>query len=162
MPSFGYNYGGYTYPTTYYVMPYYGMAPYQAAYYTPQEQTPATQGAPTRPAAPPGTPDRDLIPPPTNPGSSQGEVLGEAPATLVVHLPAEARLTVDGQPTRSTSDRRVFMSPPLTPGKTYHYVLQAQMQRNGETLRASQNVNVRAGRESEVYLEFPVQGVSRR
>jgi uncharacterized protein (TIGR03000 family) len=160
MPSFGYNYGNgmYTYPQGY-VMPYYGTAPYQSGYYvpgqgyttpdqgatTPGQRTPGSSDVPTRPASPPGTGAR-----------------GEAPATIVVHLPADARLTVDGEPTQATSDRRVFVSPPLPPGRTYHYVLEGRLQRDGETVRTSRNVEVRAGQESEVYLEFPSRAVTRR
>ncbi len=79
-----------------------------------------------------------------------------------MHLPADARLTIDGTATRSTSDTRTFVSPPLEPGKTYHYRLEAQLEWNGETVKASRNVEVQAGRESEVYLEFPMPGANRR
>jgi uncharacterized protein (TIGR03000 family) len=174
MPSFGYNYGNgmYTYPQGY-VMPYYGTSPYQSGYYTPGQgyitpgqQTPESLDVPTRPATPPGSGDRDRrdTTPPKGTGTRppDSEVRGEAPATIVVHLPAAARLTVDGEPTYSTSDRRVFVSPPLQPGRTYHYVLEAQLQGNGETARTSQNVEVRAGRQSDVNLEFPVRSVTRR
>jgi uncharacterized protein (TIGR03000 family) len=88
----------------------------------------------------------------------QGMTTGPAPATVVVHLPADARLTVDDQPTRATSDERVFISPPLQPGQNYFYVLRAELNRNGEKLTASQNVTVRAGQTSEVTLEFPRTG----
>jgi uncharacterized protein (TIGR03000 family) len=76
-------------------------------------------------------------------------------ATIVVHLPADAKLTVDGKATQSTSDTRVFTSPPLEPGKTYHYTLRGEVNRNGKTLNAKKEVEVRAGRMSEVTLDFP-------
>jgi hypothetical protein len=43
----------------------------------------------------------------------------------------------------------------LTPGKTYHYLLQAQVKRRGETVRTSETVEVQAGKETPVYMEFP-------
>jgi uncharacterized protein (TIGR03000 family) len=89
-----------------------------------------------------------------NPGSNVGS---NNQATIIVHLPAAANLTIDGAPTQSRSDVRTFVSPPLDAGKTYHYNLRAEMDRNGEKVHASQNVQVRAGKTSEVYLEFPGQ-----
>jgi uncharacterized protein (TIGR03000 family) len=78
-------------------------------------------------------------------------------ATMIVHLPADANLIIDGQRTNSTSDRRVFHSPPLEPGKTYHYTLKATMNRNGEKEETTRNVQVRAGKTAEVYLDFPTR-----
>jgi uncharacterized protein (TIGR03000 family) len=78
-----------------------------------------------------------------------------APATIVVRLPADAKLTIDDNPTQSTSDERRFVSPPLPPGREFRYVLKASIVRKGETVTATQNVMVRAGKESEVTLEFP-------
>jgi uncharacterized protein (TIGR03000 family) len=96
----------------------------------------------------------------TKPGGTEEEtppadqVSGPAPATIVVDLPANAVLTFDGVPTRSTSARRVFRSPPLQPGETYAYVLTAQIQREGQPVRTSQRVNVRAGQTAQVSLRF--------
>jgi uncharacterized protein (TIGR03000 family) len=79
----------------------------------------------------------------------------QAPATIVVSLPADANLMIEGQPTRATSGERVFVSPPLEPGKTYTYSLKAEQNRNGEKAVASQNVEVRAGETSRVSIDFP-------
>src|ERR1700694_5924038 len=38
-------------------------------------------------------------------------------ALLIAHLPENARLWFEGEPTRQTGDLREFLSPPLTPGK---------------------------------------------
>jgi hypothetical protein len=56
----------------------------------------------------------------TPPGSVEA---GPAPVTLVVHLPDDARLTIDGNATKSTSETRVFTSPALPRGKELHYTL---------------------------------------
>lgn len=71
-------------------------------------------------------------------------------ARIVVHLPADATLTIDGQPTQSRSDTRTFVSPPLEPGKTYHYTLRAEMNRDGHNVTDRKTVEVRAGQTAEV------------
>src|SRR5205823_11966785 len=81
-------------------------------------------GAPTMP--PPGT----TIP--VEPKEKKTSV-EPAPATIVVTLPTEAKLTVDGNPTTSTSDRRVFVSPALDRGMEYFYTLKAEVVRDGKT-----------------------------
>jgi uncharacterized protein (TIGR03000 family) len=75
-------------------------------------------------------------------------------ATIVVHLPAEATLTIDGQPTQSTSSTRTFISPPLEPGKTYSYTLRAEMNRDGRAQSVKKTIDVRPGQPTEVTLDF--------
>ena len=84
------------------------------------------------------------------------------PATIRVTLPADAKLTVDGQPTQSTSAERLFLSPPLEPGRDFHYTLTAEVERNGSRVTQQQQVRVRAGQESRVTIEFPVGNVASR
>ena len=43
----------------------------------------------------------------------------------VVAAPADAKLYFDGVQTRTTSDRREFVSPVLSPGMDYHYTVKA-------------------------------------
>jgi uncharacterized protein (TIGR03000 family) len=83
-------------------------------------------------------------------------------ATLVVSLPADATLTVDGTPTTLTSDRRVFTSPPLEPGQLYHYTLRAELTRDGQRLATTRSVTVQAGRQSSVTLDIPTETTSAR
>jgi len=85
---------------------------------------------------------------------------GPAPARLVVRLPADARLTIDGGPTRSTGPTRWYVSPPLGPGKTFHYDLRAEVVRDGRRLTATRRVAVRAGQEVDVTMAFPAQAVA--
>jgi uncharacterized protein (TIGR03000 family) len=75
-------------------------------------------------------------------------------ARIVVNLPAEARLTIDGNPTTSTSTVRTFVTPPLTPGQVYHYTLAAQLERDGKPMTATKEVAVRPGQETRVSLDF--------
>jgi uncharacterized protein (TIGR03000 family) len=88
-------------------------------------------------------------------GQVEAGTPGSSRATLVVHLPADAKLTVDNTPTKATSDTRRFVTPPLEPGATYRYTLRAEVSRNGVKETTSRNVEVRAGQTSNVTLEFP-------
>jgi uncharacterized protein (TIGR03000 family) len=76
-------------------------------------------------------------------------------ATIIVHLPESATLTVDGKPTNSTSATRHFFSPPLEPGKTYHYTFEAQMERNGKTVKAQRSVDVTANDRQDITINMP-------
>ncbi len=76
-----------------------------------------------------------------------------APATLVVKLPAEARLTIDGNPTASTSDVRTFRTPNLPAGREFHYTLQAEVMNNGKPVMMTKTVAVRAGAESQITFD---------
>ncbi len=81
-------------------------------------------------------------------------------AKVYVTLPADAKLTIDGTPTVSTSETRVFESPSLTPGKTFYYVLKATVVRDGKTETVTKEVTVRAGEDTRVRIEIPETAVS--
>ena len=83
-------------------------------------------------------------------------------ATIVVSLPADARLTVDGNVTRSTSERRLFVTPALEDGVNYVYTLRAEIVRDGQTSVQTQDVTVRSGETSNVNFTFAPQGVASR
>src|SRR5262245_28947251 len=54
---------------------------------------------------------------------------GQAPAMMVVALPAEAKLTIDDTPTTLTAASRSFITPPLEPGREFQYTLKAEIMR---------------------------------
>jgi uncharacterized protein (TIGR03000 family) len=83
-----------------------------------------------------------------------------APATIVVSLPADASLRVDDYTTVSKSATRVFVSPKLDAGKEYCYTLTGEIQRDGKPVVATKQINVRAGEETRVVLEFPTAAVA--
>jgi len=85
-----------------------------------------------------------------------------ATATVVVNLPADARLTVDGYVTRSTTAERTFVSPALATGSNYTYTLQAEVVRDGRTVVETQRVTVRAGETTRAAFNFSTQGVASR
>lgn len=69
----------------------------------------------------------------------------QASAKLLIDLPADAKLFVDGQLTTSTSENRVFTTPALQGGLTYFYDLKAEISRDGLTHTESKRVIVRSG-----------------
>jgi uncharacterized protein (TIGR03000 family) len=79
-----------------------------------------------------------------------------APATIIVSLPADATLTIDGMLTKSTSATRVFVTPPLADGN-YSYTFKADFLREGKAVTVQQKVAVRPGRETVVSLDVPGQ-----
>ncbi|HTU23483.1 MAG TPA: TIGR03000 domain-containing protein [Gemmataceae bacterium] len=90
------------------------------------------------------------------------ESMVPAPATIVVELPAEAKLLIDNEATTSTGSSRVFQSPTLNPGKEYHYTLKAEIVRDGKPVKAEQVVTVTAGETTPVKLTMPPVGVAQR
>jgi uncharacterized protein (TIGR03000 family) len=81
-------------------------------------------------------------------------------ATIVVNLPADARLTVGGQPTTSTSSERRFITPPLATDRDSHYTFRAEIVRDGQTVSVIREVAVRPGEETQVTLDFAPAGVA--
>jgi uncharacterized protein (TIGR03000 family) len=79
-------------------------------------------------------------------------VMTSAPATIVVSLPADAKLSFDGNATNSTSANRRFNTPALQTGSDSSYTLTAEIVREGKTLKTSQVITVRAGQTTEVNL----------
>jgi uncharacterized protein (TIGR03000 family) len=92
-------------------------------------------------------------------GGDEGTIA--QPANIVVNLPADAKLYVDGHQTRSISGQRLLTTPNLRPGRDYHYTLRAEVTRGGEVQRVSQRVAVRAGQETRVNIEIPTTVAAR-
>jgi uncharacterized protein (TIGR03000 family) len=82
--------------------------------------------------------------------ATEKKVAADRQATVIVQLPANARLSVDGQYADLTSATRSFVTPELEPGKDYYYTIQAEATREGQALSKSQRVVVRAGQTSRV------------
>ncbi len=110
----------------------------------------------------PGAPGM-VVPPSTMPTPEQikpapKKAEGPAPATILVSLPANAKLTVDGNPTTSTSAVRTLITPVLELGSSYVYTLRAEL--NGQAV--TQQVEVRGGETSQAEFNFNGQGVASR
>ncbi len=83
-------------------------------------------------------------------------------ARLVVTLPEDAELTVDGHATRATSATREFRTPTLDPGTSYVYDLKARVVRDGRTHEITRQVRFRPGDVVQVTLELPPPAVAQR
>jgi uncharacterized protein (TIGR03000 family) len=69
----------------------------------------------------------------------------ETRARLIVQLPADAKLFIDGTLMKSTSEKRTFITPVLRPEQTYFYDLRAEVVRDGRTVARTQRVILRPG-----------------
>jgi uncharacterized protein (TIGR03000 family) len=90
------------------------------------------------------------------------EVTGTTPATIVVTLPEDARLSIDGNATSSTSGRRTFTTPALDVNSDYVYTLRAEVIREGRSVVETQTVTVRGGQVSNVPFSFDASSVASR
>lgn len=76
-------------------------------------------------------------------------------ATLIVTLPENAKLSVDGEATKSISGTRTFSTPALEAGKTYKYTLKAEVPVGSKTEVITRDVQVRAGEATRITLTLP-------
>jgi uncharacterized protein (TIGR03000 family) len=68
---------------------------------------------------------------------------------------AAAEVLIDGRPTAMSGARRLFRSPPLEPGRTFTYEVEARWTANGQPVVARQTVEVSAGQFRAVDLTTP-------
>ena len=95
------------------------------------------------------------------PKAPKKETRGPASATIIVSLPADAKLIVDDTVTTSTSASRVLTTPELGLGQDYHYNLKAEVVLDGKTVTVAKQVAVRAGEQTSVSL-FPETSLAQR
>jgi uncharacterized protein (TIGR03000 family) len=72
------------------------------------------------------------------------------PATIEVIVPADAVVVFDGQQTTQTGTHRVYTTPDLIKGESYHYTVTATFTQNGKPVTQSQKVRVYAGGSTSV------------
>jgi uncharacterized protein (TIGR03000 family) len=79
-----------------------------------------------------------------------------ATAKVNVRLPADAKLWVDGKPTKQTGPIRSFVTPPvLRAGLTYQYSFRAEWTRDGQTVTRERTVPVKATGSFDVDFNTP-------
>jgi uncharacterized protein (TIGR03000 family) len=66
-------------------------------------------------------------------------------ALIVIRLPADAKLTISGEPTRQTGPERTFITPSLQAGKRYRYRLAATWIGDGKQRKTEFVVRFKAG-----------------
>jgi uncharacterized protein (TIGR03000 family) len=97
-------------------------------------------------------------PPPTYVPSADRTPTGPASAQVAVHVPAEAKVWFDGQPTTQTGVNRLFESPPVASGREYAYDIRAQWKENGKDIDRTEHIRVYAGAHLVVDLTKPGDG----
>jgi uncharacterized protein (TIGR03000 family) len=70
-------------------------------------------------------------------------------AKVIVNLPEDAKLYIDGRLMKTASAHRVFSTPTLEPGQLYYYELRAEVSRDGKTVSQEKRVIVAAGQQVE-------------
>jgi uncharacterized protein (TIGR03000 family) len=66
-------------------------------------------------------------------------------ARLLVEVPADAKLFIDDQLMKTTSEHRAFNTPVLDNGQTYYYELRAEVVRDGKPVSVTKRVTLKAG-----------------
>lgn len=124
-----------------------GMFPAQPFDQFPPAPTPNLQGAPGFPNIPYAVPDpapaTGLRSAPTN--NTLASNAPTARASVVVKLPADARLFADGRALNLTGSERKFVSPDLPTDQEFAYKFTAEYERDGETVSVTRKLTVRAG-----------------
>ncbi len=78
-------------------------------------------------------------------------------ALLTVSVPADARVLVNGVPTRSTGDVRRYVSRNLSPGFRYTYAVTTEAVVNGQPVTQTKTVQLRAGEQATLAFDTPAQ-----
>jgi len=105
-----------------------------------------------------GQPPIQPAPPPTPAKDKRVEA---APARIIVHVPADAKLTVDGVECPLASATRAFDTPRLQPGQQYYYTVTAEVTRDGKARTESKRIIFEAGSKIDVDFNLPVETASR-
>jgi len=144
-PYYGFGLGSYLFPyannysNSYYSAPFYGdSAPYYDTYsdqnyVTPSYTYPSAQSSYTTP---------ELVVP---------AALNQARMEVIVPDP-NAEIWIQGAKTTTMGTRRVYVSPELSPGRSYTYTIKGVWNRNGGMVTEQRNVSVTAG--ATVVIDF--------
>jgi uncharacterized protein (TIGR03000 family) len=124
---------------------------------------PTTPFLPTTPTAPAKSPLPGEAPAlPLGGGSTYYTPTQADSATLTIWVPAEAKVTINGMPTKSVGSKRQFVSYGLTAGFSYTYVVKAEIVRDGQLVEDSKTVSLTAGDRGGVAFGFnkPTEAVA--
>ena len=69
-------------------------------------------------------------------------------ASILVKVPANAKVFIDDYLMKSTSSERLFTSPELEPGRSYYYTIRVVIEKDGKPQEESRRVQIRAGETS--------------
>jgi uncharacterized protein (TIGR03000 family) len=111
--------------------------------------------APTAPPPGPNMPTAPVTPPP--PGKSAFDISPDA-GYLIVDVPADAKVFVNGHATTSTGEHRQYVSHGLEAGMRYEYQVRVEIVRDGKPISETKTVQLSAGSEADV--AFDISGKS--
>jgi uncharacterized protein (TIGR03000 family) len=116
----------------------------------PPPETPAPMLDPNAPTPEPG----ELPPEAPATGDSTRYFRGARSATLSVHVPADAKVFVNGLATKSAGAERRYVSNGLQAGYNYSYEVRAELVRDGRTITETKVIKLQAGDSSDVTFEL--------
>ena len=97
-------------------------------------------GMPAAPMSPSNSP-----PAVTPPKSTSIDSANSDSAILTVSVPSDAKVTINGLPTKSTGSERRYVSYGLQPGHVYAYKIKVEIVREGRIVPEEQTVSLTAG-----------------
>lgn len=143
---YGYGYGGYA---GYYGGGYYGWGavgyPVPGAYPAPTT-SPAPAANPAPAATYGGQPQTSIVAPAAN------------SVALLVTVPADAKVYVNGHLTKSTGEHRQYSSSGLKPDSSYEYQVRAEFVRDGKPVREEKTVLLTVGKTSSLVFDATPSG----
>lgn len=80
------------------------------------------------------------------------------PATITVQVPAEATIYFDDVKMKTGSNNRVFTTPTLQPNRLYFYTVKAEVERDGQRIATTHQVQFRAGQQVQVSFNMNETG----
>jgi uncharacterized protein (TIGR03000 family) len=90
-------------------------------------------------------------------------VASRSPRTaLILHVPADAKVYLSGNETKSSGPVRQFVTTKLAAGGQWSdYVVRVEIERNGRTLTKEESVSIEAGQSRELSFDFDAPAVAR-
>lgn len=83
--------------------------------------------------------------------------------TLLLKVPADAKVFLAGRETKSTGELREFTTTRLAPGASWSdYVVRIELNRDGQTLTKDATLSLTAGETRELNVDFDAQSVAQR
>jgi uncharacterized protein (TIGR03000 family) len=108
----------------------------------PADAAPAPAPAPAAPG--------DALPAPTSGASYRA-----GKAMILVNVPSDAKVFVNGMATTSQGEQRSFVSRGLSSGYRYTYEVRVQAKRDGQMVEQSKTVQLRAGENIDLAFDLP-------
>jgi len=78
-----------------------------------------------------------------------------AETSLTVHVPADAKVFLAGNPTKAGGETRVFRTDRLISGKAWdNYTIRVELERGGRTIAKEETISLTSGQSQELRFDF--------